>query len=115
MTATHLFAIAGAALAAAVACAGLLFIAAGALGLARFPDVFARAHAVAGPVAVGATLATAGLCLAAPSPSLAAKLLLLSAVAAVSSSLCVRVILNAADAAGLAPRTRASNSSGGAP
>ncbi|GAB3381247.1 monovalent cation/H(+) antiporter subunit G [Azotobacter armeniacus] len=56
---------------------GLLFFAAGSIGLLRFPDVFSRLHALTKADTLGLGLVVAGLICRADSPWLIARLLLI--------------------------------------
>jgi multicomponent Na+:H+ antiporter subunit G len=62
---------------AALVVVGLAFICAGTVGLLRFPDVFARLHALTKADNVGLGFIVAGLALQAQSPFAAAQLLLI--------------------------------------
>jgi multicomponent Na+:H+ antiporter subunit G len=90
-------------LAAVLIGGGICFIAAGALGLVRFPDFYTRVHAVSTADGAGAGLFALGLAAAAPDLATALRLVLLAALALGLARLNAHLLANAAHAAGLAP------------
>lgn len=71
---------------------GVLFFVAGTVGLLRFPDLSSRLHAVTKADGLGLGLVTAGLVVASPSVAVAAKLLLIWAVALTGSSVACHLV-----------------------
>lgn len=82
--------------------AGLFFLLGGAIGVLRFPDFYTRLHAARVSDAVGATVLLIGLAIMA-NGIVAAKLVLLAALAAALGPTLSHLLANAAHAAGLAP------------
>lgn len=71
--------------AAALIAAGGVFFAAGLVGLLRFPDVYARIHAVTKADTLGLGLVALGVALVQPSPVHAVRVLLVWVLAALAS------------------------------
>ena len=90
--------------------AGAFFFLAGTLGLLRFPDVYARLHALTKVDNLGLGLTVLGLALLAESWLIAAKLLLIWLVALIGSASAAYLIASAALGSGLKPWRRAAAS-----
>lgn len=88
---------------ALVAGMGLVFVAGGAVGLLRFPDVYTRAHAVLSSDAVGAALVTVGLAIIAWDVGVSSRLAVLAALFLALGPACAHIVSNAAHAGGLTP------------
>lgn len=89
----------------ALALIGLALLVGGALGLLRFTDVYARAHALAAPLCTGAALVCVGLGVAAWTPALSARLCVLGLLAYMIGPALAHMAVNAAHIAGVTPRT----------
>lgn len=81
--------------------AGVVWL--GALGHLRFPDFFARVHAVALTETVGATMVLIGLALAAPSVEIAARMAAIWLALTVCSPASLQGLTGAAHAGGIDP------------
>lgn len=92
--------------AAALACAGLALLLAGAIGALRFADVFERAHAVRA-AAFGAPLLLAALAVVAWDWRIALKLALIAAALAFTGPALAHLIAHAAHRGGVEPAARA--------
>lgn len=77
---------------AVLAGAGFLALAVGAFGLLRWPDVFTRLHAAHAAVVVGAPVALLGVAIAAPSWTIAVKVVALGALIAALAPTAVQII-----------------------
>lgn len=88
----------------ALIAAGTGFFVAGNLGLIRFPDLYARLHALTKADSLGLGLICLGLACQAPSLAAAAKFLLVWALMLVASSIGATLIASTALACGLRPR-----------
>lgn len=84
--------------------AGVGFFVAGNLGLIRFPDLYARLHALTKADNLGLGLICLGLACQATSLAAAAKLLLVWVLMLVASSISATLIASTALACGLRPR-----------
>ena len=91
------------AIAGIVVAAGLIFLAGGALGLLRFPDVYTRLHAANAADTTGAALVSVGLAIGAPDGAIAIRLVMLAALIVALGPTVTQLVANAAHAAGLAP------------
>ena len=91
------------ALSGLVVAVGLLFVAGGALGLLRFPDLYTRLHAANVADVVGTVVVIAGLAIVAPDWDVALRLILLAALMISLGPTLTQLVANAAHAAGLAP------------
>jgi multicomponent Na+:H+ antiporter subunit G len=91
------------ALSGLVVAVGLLFVAGGALGLLRFPDLYTRLHAANVADVVGTVIVIAGLAIVAPDWDVALRLILLAALMISLGPTLTQLVANAAHAAGLAP------------
>lgn len=80
--------------------AGATFTFLGALGLQRFPDVFARMHAATKSATLGMGLVLAGVGLVVPDPSVAAKLLVVAGLQFVTAPVTAHMVGRAAYRAG---------------
>jgi multicomponent Na+:H+ antiporter subunit G len=76
--------------------AGVVFFAAGTIGLLRFPDVYSRLHAVTKADNLGLGLIVIGLVLQAESVAVGAKLVLIWLLALVASATASHLIANRA-------------------
>lgn len=85
---------------------GAFFYFAGTVGLVRFPDVYARLHALAKADNLGLGCVLAGLALKADSLAAALKLLLIWPLALAASAAVGYAIAHRADALGVAPWRR---------
>lgn len=86
-----------------VVAAGLLLIAAGSIGLLRFPDLYTRLHAANVADVAGSVVVVLGLAIGAPDWGVALRLLLLAALLAALGPTMLQFVAQAAHAAGLAP------------
>ena len=84
--------------------AGALFFVAGSLGLIRFPDLYARLHALTKADNLGLGLICLGLACQAPSLVAALKYLLVWGLVLIASSIGATLIASTALACGLRPR-----------
>ncbi|WP_444677610.1 monovalent cation/H(+) antiporter subunit G [Halomonas sp. E19] len=91
--------------------AGVLFFLAGSLGLIRFPDVYARLHALTKADNLGLGLICLGLALQAQGLAEAVKLLLIWGLMLAASGIGATLIASTAMACGITPRTSAHASS----
>lgn len=91
---------------AALLVSGAGFFLAGTVGLIRFPDVYARLHALTKADNLGLGLVVAGLAIEASSIAVALKLVLTWVFLLISSSITCQLIARAAQRAGLAPWRR---------
>ncbi|SFB86299.1 multicomponent Na+:H+ antiporter subunit G [Marinospirillum celere] len=82
---------------------GVGFLVAGTLGLLRFPDVYARLHALTKADTLGLGLVCMGLALQAPSLAMALKYLLIWVLMLMASSIGATLVAGTAYAAGLEP------------
>jgi multicomponent Na+:H+ antiporter subunit G len=87
-------------------CAGTLFFFAGTVGLLRFPDVFARLHALTKADNVGLGLIVAGLAIESASVAVTAKLLLIWALVLLASASVAHLIARVALRRGIRPLQR---------
>ena len=94
----------GDAIASALLVVGALFFFAGTVGLLRFPDVFARLHALTKADNIGLGLIVIGLAMDSASLAIAAKLLLVWLLVLLASSSVAHLIARAALRRGLRPR-----------
>lgn len=85
--------------------AGVLFFLAGSLGLIRFPDVYARLHALTKAENLGLGLICLGLALQAQGLAEAVKLLLIWGLMLAASGIGATLIASTALACGITPRT----------
>jgi multicomponent Na+:H+ antiporter subunit G len=83
---------------------GAVFFLAGTVGLLRFPDVYARLHALSKADNLGLGFVTAGLVLHADSIAVALKDGVVWALVLVSSSISCQLIARSARSAGVEPR-----------
>lgn len=83
--------------------AGLVFVVGGAVGLLRFPDVYARAHAFNASDGLGAALIAFGLALCSSDAAVAIRLGLLGILFAALAPALTHLVASAAHAGGLAP------------
>jgi multicomponent Na+:H+ antiporter subunit G len=88
---------------AALVLLGLVCIAGGTLGMARFPDFYTRLHAQRVSDAVGVVIVILGLAAVSPNAPTALKLALLAILVIAVSPLIAQLNAHAAHAAGLAP------------
>jgi multicomponent Na+:H+ antiporter subunit G len=86
--------------------AGAAFFFAGTLGLLRFPDVFARLHALTKADNIGLGLIVAGLALESGSAAVSAKLLLIWVLVLLASASVAHLVARAALRRGLQPWRR---------
>jgi multicomponent Na+:H+ antiporter subunit G len=91
------------AVAAGLLLAGSLFFFAGTLGLLRFPDVFARLHALTKADNVGLGLIVVGLAIESGSATVGAKLLLIWLLVLLASASVAHLIARAALRRGIRP------------
>jgi len=89
----------------AIAAGGICALAAGAIGVLRFPDVYTRLHAAHAGQFIGAPLVLLGLLVLSPHIDVAVRLLLLAGLVVVMAPVMTHVVASAAHAAGLAPIT----------
>jgi len=82
--------------AAALIAAGGAFFTAGLVGLLRFPDVYARIHAVTKADTLGLGLVALGVALVQPSPVHSARVLLVWILAALASGAAGHLLCRAA-------------------
>ena len=82
---------------------GVAFLVAGTLGLLRFPDVYARLHALTKADTLGLGLVCMGLALQAPSLAMALKYLLIWVLMLMASSIGATLVAGTALAAGIEP------------
>lgn len=99
----HIFLLIRLTAAGAVVLAGFAIVLMGVVGLARFPDLFTRAHAFSAMGGFGAFLILIGLAVAAWAPEISLRLLVLAALLAATSGAIAHMTAGAAHAAGLAP------------
>lgn len=90
-------------IAAALLLAGGAFFFAGTVGLLRFPDVFARLHALTKADNVGVGFIVAGLAVESGSAAIAAKLVLIWILVLLASASVAHLIARAALRRGLRP------------
>lgn len=90
---------------ALILCGGFFFFA-GTMGLLRFPDVYARLHALTKADNLGLGLTVAGLILQASSPAQAAKLLLIWLLVLLTSASACYLVATSAFAARVLPWRR---------
>jgi len=83
--------------------AGLVFVVGGAVGLLRFPDVYARVHAFNASDGLGAALISFGLALCSSDAGVAIRLVLLGLLFAALAPTLTYLVASASHAAGLAP------------
>jgi multicomponent Na+:H+ antiporter subunit G len=83
--------------------AGVVFLVAGTLGLLRFPDVYARLHALTKADTLGLGLVCMGLALQAPGLAMALKYLLIWVLMLMASSIGATLVAGTAYAAGIEP------------
>lgn len=83
---------------------GAAFFFAGTVGLLRFPDVFARLHALTKADNVGLGFIVIGLALESGSPAVAAKLFLIWFLVLLASASVAHLVARAALHRGLRPR-----------
>ncbi len=88
-------------LSAALLISGALFFFAGTVGLLRFPDVYARLHALGKADNLGLGLVTVGLALRSGSVAVALKLGVVWALVLVSSAICCQLIARSARRSGI--------------
>ncbi len=91
------------ALAAGLLLAGSMFFFAGTVGLLRFPDVFARLHALTKADNVGLGLMVVGLAIESGAPAIGAKLLLIWLLVLLASASVAHLIARAALRRGIRP------------
>lgn len=91
----------------AVLVLGAFFFLAGTVGLLRFPDVYARLHALTKADNLGLGLVVFGLALQAESWHAVAKLFFVWGLVILSSTTCCHLVARAAFDAGIAPWRRA--------
>lgn len=84
--------------------AGVAFFVAGSLGLIRFPDLYARLHALTKADNLGLGLICLGLACQAPGLAAALKYLLVWGLMLIASSISATLIASTALACGLRPR-----------
>lgn len=82
---------------------GVGFLVAGTLGLLRFPDVYARLHALTKADTLGLGLVCMGLALQAPGLAMAFKYLLIWVLMLMASSIGATLVAGTALAAGIEP------------
>jgi len=82
---------------------GVVFFAAGSLGLLRFPDVYTRLHALTKADNVGLGLIVAGLALQADNGAVALRLLLIWLLTMISSATGCYLVAQAALRMGIKP------------
>jgi len=82
---------------------GVAFLVAGTVGLLRFPDVYARLHALTKADTLGLGLICMGLAVQAPSLALAFKYLLIWVLMLMASSIGATLVAGTAYAAGIEP------------
>jgi len=90
--------------AAALLLLGGAFFLAGTVGLLRFPDVFARLHALTKADNVGLGFIVIGLAVESGSPAVAVKLLLIWVLVLLASASVAHLVARAALRRGLRPR-----------
>lgn len=88
-----------------LALAGSLLVLTGAIGIVRFPDVFARMHAAGIADSLGAALVLVGLALTQGLSTASARMLLILAFLWITSPTATHALARNALAAGLRPRT----------
>lgn len=93
-------------LAEALLLAGAVFFFAGTVGLLRFPDVFARLHALTKADNIGLGLIVAGLALESGSVAVSAKLVLIWVLVLLASASVAHLVARAALRRGLRPWQR---------
>ena len=93
-------------LASAFLVAGAAFFLAGTVGLLRFPDVFARLHALTKADNIGLGFIAIGLAIESASPAVAAKLLLIWVLVLLASASVAHLVARAALRRGMRPRRR---------
>jgi multicomponent Na+:H+ antiporter subunit G len=82
---------------------GLILVIGGAVGMLRFPDVYARVHAFNAANGLGAALIAFGLALCSGDASVAVRLGLLGLLFIALAPVLSHLVASAAHAAGLAP------------
>lgn len=90
-----------------IALAGAAIMFGASFGLLRFPDVYARAHAMLAADGAGAVLFLIGLAVVAWDPAMSSRLLLLALLAGAAAPLLAHAVVSAAHAGGLAPHVGA--------
>jgi multicomponent Na+:H+ antiporter subunit G len=85
---------------------GAVFFLAGTIGLLRFPDVFARLHAITKADNLGLGFTVFGLALQAESWRAVGMLLLIWALVLLAGTTCCHLVANAALRAGIRPWSR---------
>lgn len=93
-------------IAAALLCIGALFFLAGTVGLLRFPDVYARLHALTKADNVGLGFVVLGLALRTDELAEIAKLAIVWMLVMVSSSLSCQLVARSARRSGVEPWRR---------
>ncbi|MBA2777567.1 monovalent cation/H(+) antiporter subunit G [Billgrantia kenyensis] len=83
---------------------GLLFFLAGSLGLLRFPDIYARLHALTKAHNLGLGLLCSGLALQASALSEAAKMMLVWLLVLIASGIGATLVASTANTCGIVPR-----------
>lgn len=83
---------------------GVAFLVAGTLGLLRFPDVYARLHALTKADTLGLGLVCIGLLLQAPAVAMGLKYLLIWVLMLMASSIGATLVASTAMAAGIEPQ-----------
>lgn len=83
--------------------AGLVLVIGGAIGLLRFPDLYARVHAFNAADGLGAALIAFGLALCSADAGVATRLVLLGLLLGVLAPTLSHLVASAAHAGGLAP------------
>lgn len=92
--------------------AGAAFFFTGSLGLVRFPDLYARLHALTKADNLGLGLICLGLALQSGTVAAALKVLLVWGLMLIASSIGATLVASTALACGLRPRQRSRPSSG---
>jgi len=90
-------------LSAVLLIAGAVFFFTGTVGLLRFPDVYARLHALSKADNLGLGFVTAGLALRSGSLAVALELGIVWALVLVSSAICCQLIALSARRSGIEP------------
>jgi multicomponent Na+:H+ antiporter subunit G len=86
--------------------AGAAFFFAGTVGLLRFPDVFARLHALTKSDNIGLGLIVTGLAIESGAPAVVVKLLLIWVLVLLASASVAHLVARAALKQGLRPEQR---------
>jgi multicomponent Na+:H+ antiporter subunit G len=94
------------AVSAGLLCIGAVFFLAGTVGLLRFPDVYARLHALTKADNVGLGFVVLGLALRSESVAEVAKLVMVWLLVMVSSSLSCQLVARSARRSGVEPWRR---------